>query len=137
MTSDLFYAILLDAARNARELHVPPFDALPAPRIPLADLTQAILQVGEEERWAKGSEPVAVALTLLAPFSVLTRDAAVISRFTGIPRPLVDRYIAKILANEIWLPGGRLKANWASGPEHFILDVKALLGLYERVELDF
>jgi hypothetical protein len=137
MTSDLFYAILLDAARNARERHVPPFAGLPPPRIPLADLKKAILQVVEQEGWTEGSEPVAAALTLLAPFSVLTRDAGVISGFTGIPRPLVERYIAKILANEIWLPGGRLKANWASAPEHFILDVNAVLDLYERVELDF
>ncbi len=44
---------------------------------------------------------------MVAEFAIDSREPAVISRFTGVPEPLVREFAGRLIENGIWLPGGK------------------------------
>lgn len=101
----------------------------------LAELKQCVLEIGKEDGWEEGCEDFQAGLVLLAEFSIGTRDPEAISRFTGVPLPLAREFSERLIGNGIWLPDGKIAAEW-DDPEHgalaFMADVWVALGLLER-----
>lgn len=109
------------------------------PRIPLAELKRSVLEIGEADGWQDGDEDVQAGLVLLAEFSIDTRDPRAISRFTGVPLRLVREFSARLIANGIWRPDGKIASEWddpENGAMAFMLDVWVALGLLERGSAD-
>lgn len=107
----------------------------PAPKIPLSELKRTVLEIGKVNGWEEGDEDVQAGLVMMAEFSIDTRDPAAISRFTGVPLPLVEEFAGRLIANGIWLPDGKIAADW-DDPEDgwfaFMLDVWVATGLLNK-----
>jgi hypothetical protein len=109
--------------------------AEPEPTIPLSELKRALLEIGEPDGWQEDDEDVQAGLVLMAEFSIGARDPAAISRFTGVPLPLVEEFAERLIANGIWRPDGKIAAEWndpQDGGLAFMLDVWVATGRLER-----
>jgi hypothetical protein len=107
----------------------------PKPSTPLSELKLAVLEIGEADGWEEGDEDVQAGLVMMAEFSIGTRDPAAISQFTGVPLPLVEEFAGRLIANHIWLPNGKIAADWddqENGGLAFMLDVWVATGELER-----
>jgi hypothetical protein len=69
----------------------------PPPSIPLAELKAAVRELdnGEEDE-----ESFQAGLVMLAPLSLRTIDPEPISRFTGVPLPLVGQFAERLLSGD-------------------------------------
>jgi len=107
----------------------------PEPSIPLAELKRIVLEIGAEDGWKEGFEDFQAGLVMIAPLSIKTIDPSVVSRFTGVPEPLVREFADRLIANGIWRPDGKISAEWfdpEGGNFAFMLDVWVATGELER-----
>jgi transposase-like protein len=133
---------------NAKPVRLPLSDArvhngnpeqLPIPKAqpttPLAKLKQMVLEIGEPAEWAEGDEDFQAALVMAAPLEIGSMDPAAVSAFTGVPERLVREYAGRLAENGIWLPDGRIAADWWD-PEYgntaFMMDVWVATGSFNR-----
>ena len=68
---------------------------------------------------------------MIAPLSIKIMDPAMVSRFTGVPEPLVREFADRLIANGIWRPDGKISAGWGDNFA-FMLDVWVATGELER-----
>jgi hypothetical protein len=58
-----------------------------------------------------------------------------ISRFTGVPEPLVREFAGRLIENGVWRPDGKIGGEW-NDPEYgglaFMLDVWVATGMLEK-----
>jgi integrase family protein with SAM-like domain len=107
----------------------------PEPRIQLSKLKQEVLEIGKEDGWAEDDDDFQAGLVMLAEFSIDTRDPVAVSRFTGVPEPLVREFAGRLIENGVWLPDGKIAADWFDqqhGAFAFMLNVWVTTGELER-----
>ena len=105
------------------------------PTIPLSELKRIVLEIGKEDGWMEGSEDFQAGLVMIAPLSIKTMDPSVLSRFTGVPEPVVREFADRLIADGIWRPDGKIAGDWfdaEGGNFAFMLDVWVAIGDLER-----
>ena len=133
---------------NAKQERHPPSDARiykgnpPKPKalkaeptIPLTKLKQMVLEIGEPAEWAEEDEDFQAGLVMVAPLAIGSIDPAAVSAFTGVPKRLVREFAGRLVENGIWLPDGRIAADWSEpdgGNIAFMMDVWVATGDFER-----
>jgi hypothetical protein len=90
-----------------------------------------VFEIGEDDGWEEGREDFQAGLVLLAPLSIRTMDPSAVSRFTGVPEPLVKEFARRLIGNGIRLPKGNLVL---SGDDNlaFMMDVWIATGMLEH-----
>src|SRR5262249_5433550 len=73
--------------------------------VSLEELKQAVRELDD---WEEDSELFQAGLVVLAPGVMETTDPAAVAAFTGVPEPLVHEFAARLRANGVWLPNGKI-----------------------------
>lgn len=102
------------------------------PRVSLAELKEMLLEL--DESWENEPELFQAGLVLLSPLSLGTTDPEAISRFSGVPLPLVQEFAGRLLANGCWTAGAKIAVSSfdpVEGGVCLILNVLVAVGLAE------
>jgi hypothetical protein len=98
------------------------------PRVPLSVLERIVRDLAIRPGW--DDRDSRAALVLLAPFSIESYDPDAVSRFTGVPSPVV-REMYRRLEEDGWRPDGGGHAGWADpelGNRAFLRDISVASG---------
>jgi hypothetical protein len=99
----------------------------------LSELKRTINEIGLLPGWE--DEDYQAALVMLASVGFGDRDPDVLSRFTGVPLPMVKEIYGRLLENGVWGLDSSLNAEWMH-PEHgkqaFRFDVFVASGKLRR-----
>jgi hypothetical protein len=105
------------------------------PRVSRPELKRFIRGLPNMLGW--GEEEYRAALVMLAPFVICSRDARAVSRYTGVPLPVVKRYYERLSDQGIWRPDGSVQGHWVDpelGMKVFWRDVLIATGKVGRVK---
>src|SRR3954465_6188589 len=81
------------------------------PSVPRPVLKRFIRGLPDMLGWEK--QEYEAALVMLGTFSICSRDARAVSRYTGVSLSVVKQYYQRLSDCGIWLPNGSLRAHWA------------------------
>jgi transposase-like protein len=121
-------------AQHQEDLRPIPTTVRAEPPTSLTKLKQMVLEIGEPAEWEEGDEDFQAGLVMAAPLAIDSMDPDTISAFTGVSKRLVREYAARLVQNGIWLPDGRIAADWwePDGNKAFMMDVWVATGSFTR-----
>jgi hypothetical protein len=99
----------------------------------LSELKRAIDEIAFMPGW--DDEDSRAALVMLSGFCIGDRDPDKVSRFTGVPLPVVKELYGRLLESGVWGLDGSLNAEWthpAYGKHAFQCDVFVATGKLRR-----
>jgi hypothetical protein len=102
----------------------------------LAQLKRFIERLGRSQGWEEADSQAA--LVMLAPFRIGVRNPEAVSRFTGVPLPLVVEFHRRLADNGVLPPGALAADGWLDpndGHKLLLLDVKVATGKLRRARL--
>ena len=106
-----------------------------APSVSRPELKRFIRGLPEMLGW--GEEEYRAALVMLATLVICCRDARAVSRFTGVPLPVVKRYYERLSEHGIWRLDGSIQGHWVDpeiGMKVFWRDVLIATGKVGRAK---
>jgi hypothetical protein len=81
-----------------------------SPRVSRSELKRFIRGLPDMLGWEK--EEYEAALVMLGTIAICNRDAKAVSRYAGVPLPVVKRYYERLSDCGIWMPNGSVRAHW-------------------------